>query len=97
MISLGCQTAALAPLGITLLHVIQVTVELSSSLFIDHIGFLGTPRRPLSTRRAGGVALALLGAVLNAVAFLETPAIRGRMDACILSCCSHDVWDLAQT
>lgn len=77
VISLGCQTAALAPLGTTLLHVIQVTVELSSSLFIDHIGFLGTPRRPLSTRRAGGVVLALLGAVLNAVAFLETPSVEG--------------------
>ena len=79
VISLGCQTAALAHLGTTLLHVIQVTVELSSSLIIDHIGFLGTPRRPLSTRRAGGVALALLGAVLNAFAFLEKPSVQGWM------------------
>ena len=42
--SLGGQTAAIAPLGAVLLNILQVTIELVWSAYLDHTGALGAAR-----------------------------------------------------
>ena len=37
--------------------------QLLSSLYVDHVGFLGIPRRPLSPQRAAGALLVMTGCV----------------------------------
>jgi uncharacterized membrane protein YdcZ (DUF606 family) len=64
VISLGCSTAAAAPLGAVLGNCVEVTVEIGTSAIFDHMGFLGIEKKPMTQRKAVGMLLALCGAIL---------------------------------
>lgn len=58
---LGGQTAAVAPLGAVLMHLLQMLTELLFSAFLDHHGVLGTPVKRITPLRASGLAVAVAG------------------------------------
>jgi transporter family-2 protein len=70
--ALGCSSMvlnllSLPVLGFALNNIMQVAGQLSASLLLDHIGFLGMPQRRLSADRLLGVLLVALGCALSIV------------------------------
>ncbi len=51
-------------LGVATTIILMVAGQLLLSLVLDHIGFMGMPRQPISWGRAAGVALVIAGVVM---------------------------------
>ena len=51
-------------LGVATTIILMVAGQLLLSLVLDHIGFMGMPKQPISWGRVGGVALVIAGVVM---------------------------------
>lgn len=51
-------------LGVASTITLMIAGQLALSLVLDHFGWLGVPRQPLSLTRVAGVALVLAGVLL---------------------------------
>ena len=55
---------AVPRLGVASTITLMIAGQLALSLVLDHFGWLGVPRQPLSLTRIAGVALVLAGVLL---------------------------------
>ena len=59
-------------LGFELYSILQLAGQLTAALILDHVGFLGMPKKQASMSRIGGVVVVLLGCILCESALQST-------------------------